>query len=195
MLCFIYDCEYKVIAMQKNIHSISLKQLSELFSRGLDDREAVNIEEIFDKVPLNSILSKKLKGFKVRFGNPKLLSSSNNLLSLTRGLADFESDSVTIQISAGRKKNKFLSNNLNDIIREIVMTKNPSAIKSAEVKVYNDLTGKTEPYDLLDNKLRDKIMYEESDKGEIDAREIFQNMLRMYNYKREKIAKILNPLR
>lgn len=194
-LCLLYDCDNKIMTIQKSRFSLSRKHLSEIFSLYPNNPgTSVSFEQIIDKSPAEYVKRSKIKEIYVRVANPELIKKDSALSLLLGNSLDFEGGSISFRINAGKSnKNKLNSNLTGEVIDEISADRGNYSIGNATVKIYDDDKGRLDIYDLLENKCRDHIVIDSNEANEIEFREIASLMLTKYKTRKDELTRILNP--
>lgn len=161
--CLIYDEKTKVISLQNNRKSASFKGISE-FIRKFDDLNK-NIELLpivyrkeFSEISDNELVS--YRNLKISFADISMVNklaeedSKESVIKLSAISKDFGGLSGTIELSAGRAKDKSVDKNT---LKEIVgfFKKHKNQARGLKVKMQDPDTVKV--IDLIENKLNDTI--------------------------------------
>lgn len=189
----LYDSTNCILMMQYNRMSIGKSRLEFLMTKSLgDSNRKVLLQLISRQLDTSRFRKKKLRSMEFSLENLDSLDEGydkNGLLGLVQRFKKYSGYSLSIRISASRKKDDTLDvNNTLDAIEEI--TDNKDIINRAKIRLRDDDQSRIEEVDLFEDVLHDRISFSIENRTPLSFNSASLQMLKVYKERLSEIKKL-----
>ncbi len=188
----LYDSSNCILMMQYNRMSIGKSRLELLMTRSLGDpNRKVLLQLISRKLDTSRFREKKLKSMEFSLENLDSLDEGyeeNGFLGLVQRFKKYSGYSISIKISASRKRDDTLDVN-NTLVAIDEITDNKALINKAKIRLRDDDQSRIEEVDLFEDVLHDRISFSIENRTPLSFNYASLQMLKVY---KERLSEIKN---